>query len=51
MKEKIIEKVLMDDHVSFVEIERIFEESGFDFEGKHVLRIPKHKNLVVGRLE
>ena len=32
IKEKIIEKILRDDYVSFREIERIFKEEGFEFE-------------------
>lgn len=47
IKEKIIEKILRDDYVSFREIERIFKEEGFEFEGDQTLLPVKHENLII----
>ncbi len=47
IKQKIVEKILKDDHVSFVEIEKIFKEEGFDFEGDQTLLPVKQENLII----
>ncbi|MGO1368538.1 hypothetical protein [Senegalia sp. (in: firmicutes)] len=47
MIDKIIEKIFKDDFVSFLEVERIFDEHKFDYKGSKVIRHPKYHNLVI----
>lgn len=47
MIDKIIEKTFKDDFVSFVEIERIFDENKFDYKGTRIIRHPEYPNLVI----
>lgn len=47
IKEKIIQKIYRDDHVSFPEIEQMFEEYKFDYKGNKVIHHEKYPNLVI----
>lgn len=47
MRDKIIEKIMKDDHVSFVEVEKLFDESGFEYKGSRVMRLCEISNLIV----
>ncbi len=46
IKQEIIEKVLKDDHVSFVEVERIFEAHHFDYEGNKSIQHDRYTHLL-----
>jgi hypothetical protein len=47
MKKAIVEKVYWEDHVSFVQIERMFEEQHFDYKGSRVIHHEKCPHLII----
>ncbi len=47
MMDAIRKKINEDDHVSFVEVERIFEDYGFDYKGGMTICHPKSLNLLI----
>ncbi len=46
IKKAIAAKVMTDDHVSFIEVQRIFNDHNFDYKGKRMICHPEHSNLV-----
>lgn len=47
MKNEIIKKIYRDDHVSFVEVERIFEKYQFDYRGDKTLHHEEYPHLII----
>lgn len=47
IRHEIIEKICRDDHVSFVEIERIFEKGGFNYRGDKVIHHNEYPHLII----
>lgn len=46
IKEAIADKVMTYDHVSFVEVQKIFDSHNFDYNGNRMLCHPEYPNLV-----
>lgn len=46
IKQSIIAKVLNEDHVSFIEVERIFEEHCFAYQGDKVIHHSKYPHVL-----
>ncbi len=47
IKKAIAAKVMTDDHVSFIEVQRIFDEYDFDYRGNRIICHPNYTNLVL----
>ena len=45
MEIKIIDKIMRNSQVTFVEIEEIFDECGFDYKGEYAIRLGQYKNV------
>lgn len=47
IKQEIVEKIYRDDHVSFVEIEKILKEHNFDYKGDRVIHHEGCPHLII----
>lgn len=45
MEKKILNKIKRDSLITFIGLEEIFEESGFDYKGEHAIRLGLYKNI------